>query len=123
MATKGKARATAAVRKRQAHRQQLRRLAIALSAVAVLAVAFVVLRSGDDKPTASDSGRTIGPDLHSLVALADGRLFIGGHDAVTTSSDDGHTWQSVATLSHADAMGWGAQDTNLFVSGHPGLNI
>ena len=64
-----------------------------------------------------------GGDLHSLVAspLQAGRLYIGGHQAVSTSADGGRTWSRVATLDNADAMGWALDPAVSWVSGHPGL--
>ena len=65
---------------------------------------------------------SVGADLHSLVAIGDGRVFVGGHDGVVETRDAGRTWRRVPSLDHADAMGWGQQDRTVFVSGHPGLN-
>jgi photosystem II stability/assembly factor-like uncharacterized protein len=94
--------------------------------IAVIVVAGAVLliaRSSDNSSTTNGSDRFLGADLHSLVALSGGRVFVGGHNGVTTTNDDGHTWQQIATLSNADAMGWASQGTKLYVSGHPGLNV
>ncbi len=78
--------------------------------------------SGNGSTTAS-SGFT-GGDFHSLVAdpSTPGRLFAGGHQAVSTSTDGGATWQRVTALDNADAMGWGFAEGKVWVSGHPGLN-
>jgi photosystem II stability/assembly factor-like uncharacterized protein len=95
---------------------------VLIAVVLVAGAVLLVARSGGSSSTASGAGRFLGADLHSLVALPDGRVFVGGHSGVTTSNDDGHTWQQVTTLSSADAMGWAMQGPRLYVSGHPGLN-
>ena len=80
---------------------------IALGAIALVAVVAVVVvasgGNGDDK-TQSSAGGFIGGDLHSVVAMPDGRVYVGGHDGVTVTTDRGHTWRQVDTLAHADAM-------------------
>ena len=99
---------------------------------AALAVAGLVLaialRSGNgDGDQRSASGVTTnaartGADFHSLAVDNSGRLFAGGHEAVSVSADGGRTWRSVASLDNADAMGWGFTADAVFVSGHPGLS-
>lgn len=97
--------------------------AVVIGLVVVCTALLLLARSTNDSSTsANGSGRFLGADLHSLVALSGGRVYVGGHNGVTTSNDDGHTWQQVATLSNADAMGWAMQNARLYVSGHPGLN-
>ncbi len=83
--------------------------------------------SGSDEPPDKVDGGTAGvtgPDVHSLVAdpTTPGRLFVGGHQAVSASEDGGTTWTRVGSLDDADAMGWAFHDGAVFVSGHPGLN-
>lgn len=97
---------------------------IVLAALAVIALVAIVLAagSGNDDDKASGVGGFIGGDLHSVVAMPDGRVYVGGHDGVTVTTDSGHTWRQVDTLAHADAMGWGTDGRTVFVSGHPGLN-
>lgn len=66
----------------------------------------------------------VGGDFHSLVAdpTTPGRLFVGGHQAVSRSDDGGKTWKLVKVLDNADAMGWSFTDTAVYVTGHPGIN-
>lgn len=101
-------------------------LAVAAAVVVAVTIVIVAANSGDDNTTTGTTndagGAFVGGDLHSLVALADGRLFVGGHQGVAVSRDQGRTWQAINTLANADAMGWGQQNGTLFVSGHPGLN-
>ncbi|MDP1795023.1 MAG: sialidase family protein [Acidimicrobiales bacterium] len=56
-----------------------------------------------------------------MVSLEDGSVFVGGHEAVAVTRDEGRTWSPVPSLDDADAMGWGLTDDALFVAGHPGL--
>ncbi len=83
-------------------------------------------RTSDEPPDEVDGGTAgvTGPDFHSLVAdpTTPARLYVGGHQAVSTSTDGGRTWARVTALDDADAMGWAFQDGAIFVSGHPGLN-
>jgi len=97
-----------------------------LAAVAVL-VAFVAGGGGGGGGGGLSGATTVGfvgGDLHSLVAdPADpGRLFAGGHQAVSVSTDGGRTWRRVSTLDAADAMGWAFTGDAVWVSGHPGLS-
>lgn len=105
-------------------RRNLSPLALAATAVVagVLVVLVVALTRGNGNTGTSASGAFIGGDLHSIVAMSDGRVYVGGHDGVAVTSDDGRTWTQVGSLARADAMGWGAQGNTVFVSGHPGLN-
>jgi photosystem II stability/assembly factor-like uncharacterized protein len=99
---------------------------IGLAFAVAVAVTFVIIAAtGGDGGTqrgSSPSGAFVGPDLHSLVAFDDGRIYVGGHNGVAISRDHGRTWRQVETLANADAMGWGQQQDAVFVSGHPGLN-
>ena len=65
----------------------------------------------------------MGGDFHSLVAdpLVSGRIYVGGHAAVSQSNDSGTTWVAVDALKNADAMGWSLSGNTIWVSGHPGL--
>lgn len=54
------------------------------------------------------------------MTVANGRLFVGGHDGVAASTDNG-TWVQVASLRGADAMGWAASAEEILVGGHAGL--
>lgn len=66
----------------------------------------------------------MGDDLHSLVADPGNpqRLFAGGHLGVGVPVDAGRSWRPVRSLARADAMGWSFTGTDVWVSGHPGLN-
>lgn len=101
---------------------------VALGAVvAIAAVAAVVASRGGDEgasPTGGDRpAGLVGPDFHSLVIdpTTPGRLFVGGHQAVSTSVDGGRSWTRVESLDDADAMGWSFTDKAVYVSGHPGI--
>ncbi|MGI8684359.1 MAG: hypothetical protein ACR2MO_04595 [Acidimicrobiales bacterium] len=110
-------------------RGRLYRNALWLSlAAVVVAVAVVVMASGggdSHQPAAatSSSKGLVGGDFHSLVVdpVTPTRLFVGGHEVVSTSSDGGRTWSRVASLDGADAMGWSFTANAVYVSGHPGI--
>ena len=76
------------------------------------------------KPAGSKGGFT-GGDFHSLVAdpVTAGRVFVGGHQAVSVSVsvDGGASWEEVRALANADAMGWSFSGRAVWVSGHPGI--
>lgn len=103
---------------------------VAPAAVMVLVVvaALVVRDRGDGGDGAGSAGSSaepvVGDDLHSVVVdpSRPERVFLGGHEAVATSSDGGRTWSSVPTLQGADAMGWAFTEDAVWVSGHPGLS-
>ena len=111
----------------QVHRRSLLRRAapwLAAATVAVIAVVVVAARSNDG----GDSGGSadplfVGGDLHTLVVDPDqaGRLFVGGHQGVAASTDDGVTWSQVDSLRDADAMGWAFADGVVWMGGHPGM--
>ena len=86
--------------------------------------ALLLLAAMPGGAAAPSRGRFIGGDLHSLVVSPTdpSRLFVGGHEAVTTSRDAGQSWRAVRSLEDADAMGWGFAGDTVWVSGHPGLN-
>jgi len=90
----------------------------------VLTGALLALASVPGGAAAPRRGGFIGGDLHSLVVSPTdpARLFVGGHEAVTTSRNGGRTWRAVRSLANADAMGWGVAGDTVWVSGHPGLN-
>ncbi len=102
----------------------------AVAAVAVIALGAVVLLAsrgrGQDPPAVPGGGAAgvTGPDFHSLVAdpTTSGRLFVGGHQAVSVSEDAGVSWTRVSSLDDADAMGWAFAEGATYVSGHPGLS-
>jgi hypothetical protein len=95
---------------------------VGTAVVAIGASALWVSRS--DAPT-SGAAPFVGGDLHSFVAApeADAVLFVGGHQAVSASTDDGRTWSAVESLQDADAMGWAFLDDSIWVGGHPGLEV
>ena len=101
----------------------MRLLAAAAAVVAVTAVT-ASRGGGGGEQAASSSGGFVGGDLHSLVVAptTPGRLFVGGHDAVSTSADGGRTWSRVESLDGADAMGWAFTADAIYVSGHPGIS-
>lgn len=94
-------------------------------AVAAGAGLFSFLAFGlDDQPGDTGTEPFVGGDLHSLVAEPDGaRLFVGGHEGVAVSSDEGRTWRQIDSLNGADAMGWAFDGERVLVGGHPGLFI
>ncbi len=99
----------------------------ALALVAVVVVAVVVSSGGTGKsqsPAAKAGAGLVGGDFHSLVAdpATPGRLYVGGHEAVSVSTDSGRTWSAVKSLDGADAMGWSFAGNTAYVTGHPGIN-
>ncbi|MEX2551816.1 MAG: hypothetical protein WD627_02275 [Actinomycetota bacterium] len=66
-----------------------------------------------------------GGDFHSMVLDPNnpGRIFVGGHEAVSVSQDSGRTWRQIPALKDRDAMGWGFDSETVYVSGHPGLTV
>ena len=89
-----------------------------------VAVAVAASLGGGSGNGASGAGGLTGADFHSLVVDPEDpqRVFVGGHQAVSASTDGGATWQEVETLRDADAMGWTFTSDAVYVSGHPGLN-
>ena len=112
----------AAARRAQQRRRNRGRAAVVAAVVIIGAVVLIVVTRGGGNDGANAAGAFVGGDLHSVVAMPDGRVYVGGHDAVTVTRDGGRSWTQVTTLAHADAMGWGQRGTTMFVSGHPGLN-
>ncbi len=99
-------------------------LATAAGVIAVAAIALWLTGRGD---TGQETGAApfVGGDLHSFVVSPDdpNLLFVGGHQAVSTSTDGGRTWSSVESLQDADAMGWAFLDGVIWLGGHPGLEV
>ncbi len=91
--------------------------------IVIFGAALVMSRDGGT-PGSPSTGAVVGGDLHSLVVDPTNpeRLFVGGHQAVSTSSDGGRTWEAVSSLANADAMGWAFSTEAVYVSGHPGLS-
>ncbi len=98
-------------------------LAVAVGVVVLLGAVVIFSRDGGQSGSPS-TGAVVGGDLHSLVVdpANPERLFVGGHQAVSTSDDGGRTWRGVASLANADAMGWAFTPEAVYVSGHPGLS-
>lgn len=81
---------------------------------------------GSEDPVAeSASGGLTGGDFHSIAVDPSNpeRIFVGGHQAVSESTDAGATWSEIPALRDADAMGWAFTNDNVYVSGHPGLTV
>jgi photosystem II stability/assembly factor-like uncharacterized protein len=94
-----------------------------LAVVGVAAALILALRSDDG--SSSPERPFVGGDLHSLAIAptAAERLYVGGHEGVAVSADDGRTWRQVESLAGADAMGWAFTEDRVLVGGHPGLFI
>ena len=93
--------------------------------ICLLAISSVLSACADSEqsPQSADAAGVVGGDFHSLVAdpLVSGRIYVGGHAAVSQSNDSGTTWVAVDALENADAMGWSLSGNTIWVSGHPGL--
>ncbi|MEX0985596.1 MAG: hypothetical protein WD096_11205 [Actinomycetota bacterium] len=98
-------------------------LIVAFIAAVVAGLVWVNRPGGSD--TTGASAPYTGGDLHSFVSVPGeaGRLYVGGHQAVSASSDGGATWVPVNTLEDADAMGWAFLDGAIWMGGHPGLEV
>jgi hypothetical protein len=92
--------------------------------VAVVAAGVVALAASGGGTDEGGVGGLTGGDFHSLAVdpTDPQRVFVGGHQAVSVSSDGGATWEEVDSLRDADAMGWALVGDDVYVSGHPGLN-
>ena len=101
-------------------RRVLLAVAFALALVVVLVVRY---RTAAPPSESTAGGGFVGGDFHSLVAdpMVAGRVFVGGHQAVSLSSDGGASWVEVPSLANADAMGWSFSGGDIWVSGHPGI--
>ena len=100
------------------------RRATAIVAAVTIAIGIAGCADDDTEPAASATpGGVTGGDFHSLVAdpTTPGRLLVGGHQAVSESTDGGRAWTRIDTLDDADAMGWAFTDGAVWVSGHPGI--
>jgi hypothetical protein len=97
---------------------------LVLVTVALLGAIILVLGRDSGGATDSGSGGFTGGDFHSMVVDPSNprRLFVGGHQAVSVSTDGGATWTEIEELRDADAMGWAFTDDAVYVAGHPGLN-
>ena len=95
-----------------------------LAVVVVGAVVLTVTSLGGGDSSDDGGGGLTGGDFHSLVVDSSDpqRIFVGGHQAVSVSTDGGATWTEVDSLRDADAMGWAFTSDAIYVSGHPGLN-
>lgn len=95
------------------------------AAGAVIVVAVLVARAATGRPSRVSPGEPfVGGDLHSLVAdpTTPGRVFIGGHEGVAVSVDNGRSFTPMHSLDSADAMGWAFNDDGIWQGGHPGLH-
>lgn len=104
-----------------------RMLALSAAVLTVLgamaAVVFVASQSGDDKAakgTEPQARAYVGGDLHTLAVRPD-VMYVGGHDGVAVSRDDGHSWEQIRSLGGVDAMGWAFTPRSILVGGHGGL--
>lgn len=97
---------------------------VGVVAVAVVGAVFLAIAVGGGGDDDGGAGGLTGADFHSLVVdPADPqRVYVGGHQAVSVSTDGGATWTEVDSLRGADAMGWAFTNDAAYVSGHPGLN-
>jgi photosystem II stability/assembly factor-like uncharacterized protein len=93
-------------------------------AIVGIAVALTVFLTSDDGSPPSVRP-FVGGDLHSLAIApsASERLYVGGHEGVAVSTDDGRTWRQIESLAGADAMGWAFTEDRVLVGGHPGLFV
>lgn len=87
--------------------------------IGILALSLLI-GEADEKPGLP----FVGGDMHSLVGdPTTSRLYVGGHEGVAVSTDDGASWRQVESLDGADAMGWAFVGDRTFVGGHPGLFV
>jgi len=96
--------------------------------LAALAIVLFALRSGEPDapaPGVAVFNPVVGADLHSLVVDPSDpdTIYIGSHQGVSVSTDDGKTWKVVESLNGADAMGWAFTDDAILVGGHPGISV
>ncbi len=92
--------------------------------VAVGAVAVRHRGESSSRTAPGSEGGLTGGDFHSLVADPStvGRVFVGGHQAVSVSSDGGTSWAEVGALANVDAMGWAFNGGGeVWIGGHPGI--
>ena len=88
---------------------------VALVAVAIAAFAL----SRPSGRAATPWSRLGTDDVHSLSFVADdpNRLLFGHHGGLSSSTDGGRTWQSLATRSDAMSLG-AASDGSIVIAGH-----
>jgi photosystem II stability/assembly factor-like uncharacterized protein len=115
----------AAARRRAAQRRKRRQRWLALGLGILAAGLIVFLATRPDQPEGPASTAFTGGDFHSLVVdpAESTRIFAGGHQAVSVSSDGGDSWIQVDSLNDADAMGWAFLDGEILVGGHPGISV
>lgn len=94
-------------------------------ATAIVAGGLAVLLTRGGEQATTPARPFVGGDLHSLVVdpRDTSRLFVGGHDGVAVSTNEGKSWQQIGTLNGADAMGWAFTGQDILVGGHPGLYV
>lgn len=92
-------------------------LGLGLAAVAVVATAFVITRSGGSQAEAWSRLGT--EDAHSLAFVGDdpSRLLFGHHGGVLGSADGGRTWQPLGGASDAMSL-TAATATLIVIAGH-----
>lgn len=115
----------AAARRREAQRRKARqRLVVGALIIAAIAV-VVFLSTRPEAPQGPAATALTGGDFHSLVVDPDNpeRLFAGGHQAVSVSTDGGASWREISSLKDADAMGWAFVEGEILVGGHPGISV
>ena len=85
----------------------MRRRSVAICLL-IFSGALSACADSEKSPKSSDAAGVVGGDFHSLVAdpLVSGRIYVGGHAAVSQSNDSGTTWVAADALINADAMGW-----------------
>jgi photosystem II stability/assembly factor-like uncharacterized protein len=124
--TRAKGKARAKERQLAARRARNRRGGVLLAGVAVAAVLiFLFVRDKEGATPRTSSAGFTGGDFHSMVVDPQNpkRIFVGGHQAVSVSTDGGKSFRQVESLANRDAMGWGFVGSTIYVSGHPGLTV
>lgn len=98
-------------------------LAAGIGVVVLVAIVVGLSRIGTrpNLSTSSATGAFIGSDIHSVFALTDGHVYVGGHDAVAATRDGGRSWSSVRGLARVDAVAWASTADTLYVAGHRGV--
>lgn len=109
-------------RRRRSFWRKSRNVMVGAAVLAAVAVLFISITREEKDKTSGAKGFT-GGDFHSMVSLAGTpeRLVVGGHEAVSISTDQGKNWRRLAFLDDADAMGWADLGETIIVGGHPGL--
>jgi photosystem II stability/assembly factor-like uncharacterized protein len=97
---------------------------VSVAAIVAGLVAWLAVSGPGDGGGTSAEAPFVGGDLHSLVVdPSSGRLYVGGHQGVAVSTNQGARWTQVESLSGADAMGWAFTGERVLVGGHPGLFV